>query len=427
METFSQETIRRIRCNDPSLTTLEIFTHNGFMPSDYKGEFLLLGDALAKNTRVKKLVLDGHYLRVRTLPLEFVAAIERNSSINELQLTGCTVAEGSLACEILAGFRKKGNLLKISLTECSMGNGGDGIIASTLEKCTMIRYIGLAVGSQPSWPPGAPHGLHCGHLPRISRVFGRLQQLKTLDLSRNRIGYAGCTHLSAMLQDPNCSIITLDLGANCVNDHGAMALAQGLLRNRTLRKLYLDNNPGITDCGWRAFATALCGASTISSTYTSNHTLTSVGEYFNGGTSMLSYNISALLQLNREPDKQKVAAKKILSHHPHFSMETLFEWDIKMLPVIISWFDRATSMCSENAKSIDRRRLDAIYQYTRVMPTRFVDPPPKTSHQTQTLNLSVLMAVISFLFYVANEAVKAKWGTALSIWLLGILDAVETP
>ena len=83
-------------------------------------------------------------------------------------------------------------------------------------------------------------------------------------------------------------------------------------------------------------------------------------------------------------NKSQIAMKKILKYHPNFDMEPFFGWnmeedgeqDLKALPYILDWFDRAVHILHWHDKAgkanIDRRKLDTIYQFANVMPLLFV-------------------------------------------------------
>ena len=91
--------------------------------------------------------------------------------------------------------------------------------------------------------------------------------------------------------------------------------------------------------------------------------------------SNLPADIRALLACNSSSDKKQVATKKILQHHQHFDMQPFFEWDLKVLPIAIKWFERARSIESEDEAGINKRKLEAIYQFIRAMPEVF-EPAP---------------------------------------------------
>ena len=49
-------------------------------------------------------------------------------------------------------------------------------------------------------------------------------------------------------------------------------------------------------------------------------------------------------------------------------MTSCFEWELKLLPHVIAWFEQAGKCVENNDTSLSPRKLDAIYQFTRAMP-----------------------------------------------------------
>ena len=95
-----------------------------------------------------------------------------------------------------------------------------------------------------------------------------------------------------------------------------------------------------------------------------------------------------LLKLNKNPNKSHVIMKKILRSHPIDT--SLFELgleegerNLKALPYVIDWFDRAKVAVEEEylgndisyPYDVDRRKLSAIYQFAQAMPSLFVPVP----------------------------------------------------
>ena len=54
---------------------------------------------------------------------------------------------------------------------------------------------------------------------------------------------------------------------------------------------------------------------------------------------------------------------------------TFFEWEFKVLPLMIDWFERASSIIMpENYEpNIGPRKLSSIYQFVRGMPLLYVE------------------------------------------------------
>ncbi|KAL7533316.1 hypothetical protein ACHAXR_009794 [Thalassiosira sp. AJA248-18] len=388
-QSFSRETTRRIRQNDFTLTTLKIGTCNvffameirgrqvgGFVPSD-SADLAELGRHLANNTHLNRLELSDQYFHVLCGTIkEFIRGIKLNSSVHDLRLACCNLTEGSIGCEILSAFRHKGNLTKISLQECNLDNGGVQCLASTLQNCPNIKYISITES-----------GLSAEQLLKPAGAARVLDQLKTLELSGNHIGRDGCEALATLLRDPKCSLITLCLGENDIDDNSAIVLANALDKNNTLRKLYLDHNTEITNIGWGAFCHVI------------------FGEYFADGTFALPGNLSHLVEMNKGTDKKQIAMEKILRNHPYFDMKPFFEWNLGTLPFVVGWFDQA-KVCHEDTASIDARKLDSIFQFARAMPMMFVKAPPKKTPLSMGQWLSAAVAILSFLLYVARDYVQ---------------------
>lgn len=54
-------------------------------------------------------------------------------------------------------------------------------------------------------------------------------------------------------------------------------------------------------------------------------------------------------------------------------MEPFLEWDLKVLPFVIGWFDRARGYAqNDEGNIIGAKNLDAIYQFARTVPLMFV-------------------------------------------------------
>ena len=77
--------------------------------------------------------------------------------------------------------------------------------------------------------------------------------------------------------------------------------------------------------------------------------------------------------------------KKILKYHLHIDMEPFFEWntegegerDLKALPYIMAWFERAKEAVADDkgggaSYDIDERKLSVMYQFAQAMPLLFV-------------------------------------------------------
>ena len=174
-----------------------------------------------------------------------------------------------------------------------------------------------------------------------------------------------------MLERPNSNLEDLSLASNNIGNEGALIFANALAKNLKLKILYLGGN-GITAEGWSTFSNVLCDTSSINNTFLSNHTLCSFGVVPNN----IPTDVRSSLALNESSEEKKqVAIKKILRHHRDFDMQPIFEWDLKVLPIAIKWFERARSIEDTDETVIGKNKLGSIYQFIHAMPEVF-EPAP---------------------------------------------------
>jgi len=64
--------------------------------------------------------------------------------------------------------------------------------------------------------------------------------------------------------------------------------------------------------------------------------------------------------------------RKIMGICPHFDMEPLFEWDLKVMSVVFDWLNRARAFTEINEDIINDSMLASVYQFVRFMPLMFV-------------------------------------------------------
>jgi hypothetical protein len=199
--------------------------------------------------------------------------------------------------------------------------------------------------------------------------------------SNPNITARGCQRLAALLEHPNSNLEHLRLNGNGVGDEGTHIFANALASNCKLKTLDLYNN-GITAQGWSSFSKVLCNTSSIKNTFLSNHKLSTLSQY----PADITSDVFSLLTLNgSSEDKSQVATSKILKHHRHFDMQPFFEWDLKVLPIAINWFERAMSTVSniDEAGRIGKLQLGSIYQFIRAMPGVF-EPAPAAGGESRT-------------------------------------------
>ena len=194
--------------------------------------------------------------------------------------------------------------------------------------------------------------------------------LQILDLSGNpSITTGGWQSFATILEAPNSNLQKIYVKQNNIDDDAVDAFANALTNNHTLQVLGLDSNP-IADVGWQALSKLLCRSSSVNATFLSNHTLRNVG-LNNAGANEI---IGTLLRLNERRDKKEVAIIKILLCHDDFDMLPFFEWEFKVLPLVLSWCERASVVQLPTFEhNMDRKKLSSIYQFVRGMPVLYVE------------------------------------------------------
>ena len=193
--------------------------------------------------------------------------------------------------------------------------------------------------------------------------------LETLDLSRNNmITSSGLAVLAPIFRRENCSLKEIDLEMTNIEDSEVVAFAEGLVGNESLKKLSFGCR-NLTATGWVAFSTLLCDTSSVNNTYLSNHTLKEIGSIY-----FFEYDIPSSLEQYLELNRQTqydVPICKILMSHSDLDMTPLLQWKLKLLPFVLSWFERAESCrtyLEESTTSFERRELSALYQFIRGQP-----------------------------------------------------------
>jgi len=203
--------------------------------------------------------------------------------------------------------------------------------------------------------------------------------LRMLRLSGNSlITAAGLSSLSPLFD----SLEELWLEEMYIGDCGAAALADSLMGNKALKRLFLDHDTAdITAIGWEAFSKLVCDASSFNSTYLSNHTLLHVGDSDFLTPDGLHQRTSGNILRN----KQDVAIWKIMRFQPiHNMSEFFFQWKLKFLPLVVTWFKRARHVLAEMdalaglnlpacLENLDNMKLSAVYKFVRGMPLLIID------------------------------------------------------
>ena len=173
------------------------------------------------------------------------------------------------------------------------------VITETLRWCRNLKNINLERNSVTDEQL----------LPIIEAIKGGCNtSLEHLYLYSNRIGNGGCHALATLLEDPHCSLQFLSLTSNEISNEGATAIADSLVNNTKLKRLYLAGNP-FDPSAVGIFCTVLCDTSSVNDTYRSNHTLEEIipSDEQQGQHANL---LSSIMRLNRGEKKVMWQSKR---------------------------------------------------------------------------------------------------------------------
>ena len=437
----NQTILQRLRDNDTSLHKLLICKNIGifgdqdisdcYAPDDVE-ELGWLGFYIGQNTMLQKLHFYDNQTNMFDSERPFFEGLRCNKSIQEIHVDGLDMSEGRSFSMMVPFFKSNDSLSKIQIGNCEFGEEGARQLSLAIGNCGkslkvlrmandeenfesgQVVYIITALSMHPQLEElrlsdvnfGRNESIALSTLLRctatklrtidlngsdiddegiecIVNALANINTLRELDLGYNnqRITIKGWKAVSTLLEMPGSNLEKLDIGGcdNFGND-GALVFANALVNNSTLKTFNLTDC-GITAEGWAPFLKLLCNTSSVNNTYMSNHTLQSISGIL-GLPNAVPIEVERDLLLNEEtPDKGKVAIIKILRNRSHFDMEPFFEWELKVLPIMVNWFTKA-STCTDAAiwtndefeEKINKMKLSIVYDFIREFPMLYIEP-----------------------------------------------------
>eukprot|EP00984_Skeletonema_dohrnii_P010898 scaffold4287_cov110-Skeletonema_dohrnii-CCMP3373.AAC.1 len=297
--------------------------------------------------------------------IAFVLDINRCQSLESLRFEDCNLGEDGFAV-IATALSTYPQLEELHLQHNNIGLTGCTALADTLRGWGASNLKTLDLDD---------NGIDDQGLQTLAAGIANTK-LEELYLSDNLITAVGLRSMSDYIQSDSCCLKNLHLHRVNFGDEGAVALADALMGNKSLTSLHLiPDESGITDAGWAAFSKLVCDPSSINNTFLSNHNIKRIGDKGMYGTPL---DIRRYLDLNELLDRRHAAIHKILESHPDLDLEPFFQWKLKLLPVVMNWFQSARSRMVANdliGESIQRQRqslpsreLSALYKFVRGMP-----------------------------------------------------------
>ena len=407
----NQDIIRQLKENDPNRDLVCICDEdNAWSENDYcpvEEEMGWLGYYIGQNTSLWRLWID----RIDIIcSISFCRGLSCNTSITHISFRDINLSDENIFHMLNQFLKNNGNLSNFEAESCVLG--ADATI-SALSSCKSLEHIVLstsqivngqmtdiieALSMHPQlhtveFSMGMVMGRN--ELAALATLLHSMTELQTLKLYDNGIDDEGIEAFAYALDNADCNLEELIIYCNRIGDKGALILANALKRNCKLKELNLDNN-GITADGWRAFSKLLCDASSVNKTYLSNHTLGNLG-----AVPDLSPRLQAYLRMNEGiEDRGQIAIVKILQNHSHFNVQPFFQWEFKVLPLLIGWMENATAciialtMAPDDStnrvrtgyhQKIRRMKLSCIYDFVRELPMLYIEP--QTRREIQRYNV----------------------------------------
>jgi len=217
----------------------------------------------------------------------------------------------------------------------------------------------------------------------LASALANSNELRALNMTEHDCTAVGILSLREMFQSAPCSLSRLGIFLH--NDSMIGNLIVALEGNKSLKYLDFDEMPRSSDQGWVPLCNFLCNRSSISNTYSSNHTLETliyddreeeeepenIFEGLSHGECEGAVDIGKFLELNKRSNKRDVSIAKILMSHNHsaFDMGLLFNWNLSFLPLMLAWLQRADWLLQDGwpfevtGESIQVRELSTIYEF----------------------------------------------------------------
>jgi len=151
MNSNSQDTLRRVTQDDPSLTILTISNNcyggaDGKFYSDNSDDYSTLGAAISNNTHLAALrVWLSDDLPLGVANRGFYDGLKSNSSISDVQLScNYITIVGGVGQEILKVYQERNSqLTALRIIEADLQNGGDRVIVNTIRCSRNLQTVVL--------------------------------------------------------------------------------------------------------------------------------------------------------------------------------------------------------------------------------------------------------------------------------------------
>ena len=430
--TTNQYILQRLKDDDKGFDKLYIL-HTSIDNQDYddyipdKDEDMgWLGYYIGQNTHLQVL---NFYITIHSE--SFYKEMSRNKSIKEICFNGNITLDGNVFRMLAPFFKHNHNLTKIELDDCEFGVNGARQLSLAIGSCSkslkcidirnnemedgqlvdiitalsmhpqleLLYFYDMSIGRNECTALSTllrcttnqlrvlnlkGNNIDDEGLDILVKALAEGNTLQVLNLiSNTSITIKGWKKVATLLENPHCKLEKLGFGNSRVGNEGAIVFAKALKNNSTLKLLNLNRN-GVTAMGWAPFSKLICDNSTVNNTFLSNHTLEDIGVRNDPmiPSRFVSSNDRTCLELNKSTcstKQQKVAMIKILQVHSHFDMQSFFEWEVKVLPLMINWFAKAIALDGNhplliNPVRINKMKLSTVYDFIKEFPMLYIEP-----------------------------------------------------
>ena len=211
-----------------------------------------LGYFVSKNDYLKDLHIcpftPASGASVRDVIEPFFRGLNHNKSIEGIHFNGVNLLGGEMFATLGPFFKDNHNLTVIDIKECDLVDEGCRLFALALGSITNKSLKRVALEHNDISDEG---------MVDIITGLSMHPQLKYLDLDGNELSTNGCVALSTLLRCSSSELQHLFLLNNEINDKGIDSLVPALTTCSHLKQLHLCNNPSITTQGWKCLATLL--------------------------------------------------------------------------------------------------------------------------------------------------------------------------
>jgi hypothetical protein len=319
-----------------------------------------LGECIAANKMLKTLDLRGIDDNIATAGwASFFRKLCETASLKleSIDLRYNSLIDDSVLQELIDLFRSATNLKTVKLGDCGISSNGANRLLDMLHQTSIQDIddfcVNMTRDTDNNLPPNIYTMLGNGGLRGLH--FGWLNLETSLRLINSTA-------------HPNCNLEKFESKQKILTSAEFVQIifgwAEVLKRNSTIKSLCLhcvfDTSDSLVDF-WHEYSNLLCDRDTIEATYTSNHSLESLGFVFESyiweqaerrfeEACRTPLEIRLLLDLNKDQDKAAVARRKIIQ--VHFSGASKVQnlhglnLDPKVVPNLLSWVGKQNSELS---------------------------------------------------------------------------------